>query len=155
MIIGIDPGLTGAIAFMVSNKSNVYDLPTMASGKGKAKVKRQIDPGSLAEIINIEIRTPGQTTAYLERMASMPGQGVQTMFSLGDTFGSIRAVLAILKIKTEIITSQSWKKYYNLSSDKELCRAKAIELFPGAELSRKKDHNRAEALLIANYGFYR
>lgn len=152
MIIGIDPGLTGAIAFVEQERYFVVDLPTMANGKGKAKVKRQIDPGALKEIIGQNVSVYGATRAYLERMASMPGQGVQTMFSLGDTFGAIRSVMAIMKIRTEIITSQSWKKYYKLTSDKELCRAKAIELFPGAELSRKKDHNRAEALLIANYG---
>jgi len=153
MIIGIDPGLTGAIAFIGRDGYLVEDLPTMANGKGKAKVKRQIDPGELFHML----RTMGDEAeqVYIERMASMPGQGVQTMFSLGDTFGCIRSVVALAGIPMEIISSQIWKKSYGLTSDKELARAKAIELFPTAGLSRKKDHNRAEALLIANYGVRR
>ena len=153
MIIGIDPGLTGAIAFIGRDGYIVEDLPTMANGKGKAKVKRQIDPGELFELLNAN--GVDAKMVYIERMASMPGQGVQTMFSLGDTFGVIRSVVAISGMPMEIISSQIWKKSYGLTSDKELARAKAIELFPTAGLSRKKDHNRAEALLIANYGVRR
>lgn len=150
-MIAIDPGITGAIARINQNGAyEVHDLPLMAKGKGSAKVKTQINPSALRDILQ-DYYTESEIV-YLERVSSMPGQGVATMFSMGDTFGCIRGVCAAMGFKVEIITPQSWKKYYKLSSDKEVCRAKAIELFPVAPLGRKKDHNRAEALLIANYG---
>lgn len=150
-MIAIDPGITGAIArISQSGAYEVKDLPVMEHGKGKAKVKKQINPSGLRDILEIYYRE-GETIV-IERISSMPGQGVATMFSMGDTFGCIRGVCAAMGFKVQIITPQSWKKYYGLGKDKEVCRAKAIELFPKAELSRKKDHNRAEALLMANYG---
>jgi len=151
MIIGIDPGLTGAIALVGNTMAIVRDIPVMANGKGNAKVKKCINPIGLKEIIN-EYMISGVSIAYLERVSSMPGQGVASMFSMGDTFGAIRTACLILGVPLEIITPQSWKKHYNLGADKEIIRTKAIELFPGCELHRKKDHNRAEALLIAKYG---
>jgi len=150
MTIGIDPGLTGAIArISQSGAYEVKDLPVMANGKGKSKVKNMINPAALAEMLSIYHTNE---TVYLERISSMPGQGVASMFSMGDTFGCIRGVCIALGFSVEIITPQSWKKHYKLGKDKEVVRAKAIELFPKAELHRIKDHNRAEALLIANYG---
>lgn len=149
-MIAIDPGITGAIArISQSGAYEVKDLPVMEHGKGKAKVKKQINPSELKRIL--EPYYQSWETVIIERVSSMPGQGVQTMFSLGDTFGCIRGVCAAMGFKVEIITPQSWKKYYGLGKDKEVCRAKAIELFPGAPLGREKDHNRAEALLMANY----
>ena len=149
-MIGIDPGLTGAIAFINSNGCSVEDLPVMANGKGSSKVKNCINPVALADLI--KLNSDVGETVYLERISSMPNQGVASMFSMGDTFGAIRAVCAVIHRPLEIITPQIWKKYYGLGKDKEVARAKAIQLFPKAPLSRKKDHNRAEALLIANYG---
>jgi crossover junction endodeoxyribonuclease RuvC len=152
--IGIDPGITGAIGLIWPCHIEVFDLPIMANGKGKAKVKNQINPSELANILTQAKNYYGadKIKVYLERVSSMPGQGVASMFSMGDTFGCIRGVCAALDLSVEIITPQSWKKYYNLGKDKEIVRAKAIELFPDAPLGRKKDHNRAEALLIAKYG---
>ena len=149
MIIGIDPGITGAIAVLFDDgKSIVHDIPVMANGKGKGKVKNSVNGGALVQLL----RCFDGAEVFLERVSAMPGQGVSSMFSMGDSFGCIRGVIAACGMPVHIITPQSWKKHYRLGSDKEVCRAKAIELFPGAELSRKKDHNRAEALLIAKYG---
>ena len=151
VIIGIDPGISGAIGVLWhDNTYEVMDMPIMAKGKGASRVKTQVNPAELAGVL----RESTSPTIYLERISSMPGQGVASMFSMGDTFGCIRGVCAALGLKVEIITPQSWKKHYGLGKDKEVVRAKAIELFPEAPLSRKKDHNRAEALLIANYGKY-
>lgn len=152
IIIGIDPGLTGGIAFMNRRGLllDVSDMPVMAKGKGTSRVKMQINPAGIREIV--EIYEPEPMVAYLERVSAMPDQGVASVFSMGDTFGAIRATFATLGIPVEIITPQLWKKYYKLGKDKEVVRAKAIELYPEAPLSRKKDHNRAEAILIARYG---
>lgn len=156
MIIGIDPGLTGAVAFVWDGLYLVLDIPTMANGKGSSKVKQQVNASALKSMIlrNIEDDDGhiGPCSVFMERVSSMPGQGVASMFSMGDTFGCIRGVCAAMGLPVEIVTPQSWKKHYHLGSDKEVIRAKAIELFPLAELGRKKDHNRAEALLIARYG---
>lgn len=151
-MIGIDPGISGAIArISQSGAYEVKDLPTMANGKGKSKIKKMINPSALRDILEI-YHTSAAEVVYIERISSMPGQGVASMFSMGDTFGCIRGVCAAMGFRVEIITPQSWKKFYRLGKDKEVVRAKAIQLFPSAPLSRKKDHNRAEALLIANYG---
>jgi len=150
MIIGIDPGLTGAIAFIGRNGYMVEDLPTMANGKGQARVKRQINARELSAIIDQNAEQPA--TIYIERVASMPAQGSASIFSLGDTFGAIRSVCAVLGYPVEFITPQKWKIWYGVGKDKEIIRTKAIELFPDAPLARKKDHNRGEALLIDNNG---
>ena len=147
MIVGIDPGLTGAIAFLDGESYFVEDMPVMARGKGAGKVKNQVNPSELYTLLAMR----GVKLACVERVSSMPGQGVAGVFSLGDTFGCIRGVIAAIGIPLELVTPQKWKKYYNIGSDKEIVRARAIERFPKAELSRKKDHNRSEALLIARY----
>lgn len=155
IILGIDSGITGAIGAvdLFGKYVGVHDMPVMARGKGQSKVKNQVNPSELADLLN-KMLSRGHVMAYLERVSSMPGQGVASMFSMGDSFGAIRGVLAALDVPVGIITPQQWKKYYGLGRDKEICRAKAIEIFPEASLGRKKDHNRAEALLIANYGLH-
>lgn len=147
-MIAIDPGLSGAVAAITGAGIYVTDMPIMAKGKGGGRVKTQINASELASILH---GYSNGHTVVLERISSMPGQGVASMFSMGDTFGCIRGVCAALGMRVEVITPQSWKKHYKLPSDKEVCRAKAIELFPDLPLGRKKDHNRAEALLMAKY----
>ena len=152
MIIGIDPGLTGAVAFIEQGKLKaLYDIPVMANGKGKSKVKNQVNPAELVRLLARHTENE-EVTVYLERISAMPGQGVASMFSMGDTFGTIRGVCAALGFRVEVITPQSWKKHFKLGKDKEICRAKAIEMYPEAPLELKKHHNRAESILIAVYG---
>lgn len=147
--IGIDPGITGAIAVLDSNAKFVtlIDMPVMAKGKGHSKIKNQVNPVALYE----SLAPYKSSIALLEQVNAMPAQGVSSMFSLGDTFGSIRSVLATLYIPVELVSPQTWKKFYKLPADKEIARAKAIQLFPEASLHRKKDSDRAEALLMAKY----
>ena len=152
IFIGIAPGLTGAWAAI--NERGDYitmsDLPTVATGKGQ-KVQRQIDPASLAR----DLAHIAQDSAFvaLEKTSAMPGQGVASMFSMGDSFGAIRAAVAIKSLACELVPSATWKRAMGLDSDKERCRAKAIQLFPKASvmLARKRDHNRSEALLLAEW----
>lgn len=157
MIFGIDPGLNGAIAnisFHINNTIdvNVRDLPTKPLGvKGK---KRQIDCDELAHMV----RWPASSDSYvcLEDVHAMPCQGVTSMFSLGHSLGCIKGVLASLwgGDRVRLVQPQAWKKYYGLTNNKEESRLLAIELFPEMKdkLKRKKDSDRAEALLIAKYG---
>jgi crossover junction endodeoxyribonuclease RuvC len=161
IFVGIDPGITGALGAIDSHGEfiAVVDLPVMANGKGTSKVETQINPEALLKIlVGLEDLLPERRDAVvvgLERIASMPGQGVASMFSMGDSFGICRAVVACWGMRLELITPQVWKKYFNLppkdEKAKETARAKAIQIFPGAELHLKKHHNRAEALLIAEY----
>jgi len=155
-IIGIDPGLSGAICLLDDTGKfyEIMDLPTMIRGGGQGKVKRCINPKGLQLVIASWFAEYGEMKAYVENINPMPGQGVVSMFSMGDTFGAIKAILACEGIETYFIAPQTWKKYFKLTSDKELCRTYAIRIFPDAAqyLERKSDHNRAEALLIAKWG---
>ncbi len=158
--LGIDSGLTGAIAIIdsIGTLIHIGDIPTIAKNKATGKVKNYINAKQLHDDISYQCDYfPAQLTVnvYLENVNSMPGQGVSSVFSLGDTFGSIRAVCACLGLKTTFISPVKWKKHYGISSDKEVARALAINMFPEMSdfFKRKKDHNRAEAALIARYGW--
>ena len=155
IFVGIDPGLTGAWAAIHTDGRVICisDIPTMASGGKGAKVQRQINPVELASDLT-ELRVYGEgIIVALERTSAMPGHGVASMYSMGDSYGAIRAAVAIKLLQCEHVTPQVWKRAMGLDSDKERCRAKAIQLFPDAQdrLSRKKDHNRSEALLLAEW----
>jgi crossover junction endodeoxyribonuclease RuvC len=146
--IGIDPGLSGAIAFVTGTGSYaVFDIPVMAKGSGT--VKNEINANGMKQILQQQITL--EPVAALERVNAMPGQGVSSVFSLGDSFGACRSVLACMDLPTFYVTPVEWKKHFKLTSDKEEARALAIKLYPQAELHLKKHIDRAEALLIATY----
>lgn len=153
MIIGIDPGISGAIAAVTDGGALLWveDMPVRDAGK-KARKQREIDGAELARLLRphlADIRC-----AWVEEVSAMPGQGVSSMFSLGDSRGTIRGVLEALGISVERVPPQRWKRVYGLAADKEAARALAIRLYPlwSHMLGRKKDHGRAEAVLIARYG---
>lgn len=145
--IGVDPGLSGAVAFLHEDSYTVVDIPTMAKGSGT--VKSEIDAQGLYKLLFRGIHQ--LPAAALERVNAMPGQGVASVFSLGDSFGVCRATLACASIPTTYVTPTEWKRHFKLTSDKEEARALAIKMFPAAELHLKKHIDRAEALLIAAY----
>lgn len=153
--IGVDPGLSGAVAILDQAGGLVLleDLPTVANGSGRAKVTRRVDPAGLARLL----LPYGDRAALgvLESVSARPGQGVSSVFSLGDTFGAVRAVLACTGVSVALVSPAEWKRHYRLDGDKERSRARAVELFPGADLHRKADHNRAEALLLARFALAR
>ena len=150
MIIGIDPGLDGAIAWLADDLAfaEVKDMPTMALTLGR----RQVNAAELAKMIRMELyRIP--KTVYLERVSAMPGQGVSSMFSFGTSYGVVLGVLGALGYPVELVTPQQWKKRAGLiGKEKEAARTLAQQLYPQAELGRKKDIGRADALLIARFG---
>ena len=151
LVIGIDPGLTGAVGVLKHGRFvAVHDMPTIAPAGG-AKVKNVVNPAGLASLLRQIIADhPGEAVRVaLERVASMPGQGVASVFSLGDSFGAIRAVVAVLHLQTHFMPPAAWKRTMKIGSDNGACRSLAIQLFPEAPLHRIKDHNRAEALLLA------
>lgn len=152
IVIGIDPGLSGAVGFLKDGQFlSVADISTSLRGRGS--VKYEIDAAGLRRAIcDCRERHPGRAMEVaLERVNAMPGQGVSSVFSLGDSYGVCRAVVASLNLSLHLVPPAKWKKYFNLDSDKEKSRALAIHLFPEAPLELKKHVDRAEALLIARY----
>jgi crossover junction endodeoxyribonuclease RuvC len=89
---------------------------------------------------------------FIERVNAFPGQGVASMFSLGMSYWGAFSVAATLAYETRLVEPKDWKKYHRLNKAKDLARGMAQRLFPYIDLSRVKDHGRAEALLIAAYG---
>lgn len=148
MKIGIDPGITGAISVLSDTGEfvSVHDMPIMKLGKAK---KNQVNPVALAHLI-FSIKP---TSAIVEKVGAMPGQGVASMFNFGMGYGVIQGVLSGLGVPYELSTPQKWKKACGLiGKEKDAARLLAIELFPDASLTRKKDGGRADALLIAKFG---
>lgn len=149
LFLGVDPGLTGALALLYSDgrMHSVEDLPVMARGKGR--VKHEVDPAALARLLRPHadlIRL-----AVVEQVNAMPGQGAASVFSLGHSLGSIVGVVQALSIPLRLVAPAVWKRAAGVSADKHLARSEAIRLFPDAPLDRAKDHNRAEALLLARH----
>ena len=153
-IIGIDPGLSGAIAVLENNKVlNIFDIPVMSEGK---KNKRQLNSALLVNLLKENINKEEEVAVVVEQVNAMPGQGVTSMFNFGQTFGAIKGICASLGLPIFFVRPSKWKKHFDLiNSQKDSSRTKAIEMYPSlsSELSRKKDVNKADAILIARYFF--
>jgi len=148
--IGIDPGLQGAVAIIQSVGVVIIDTPTMQVKKGKGK-KTEYLPIEMAEVL---IAYPG-CQVFIEKLHSMPGQGVSSSFRLGEGYGLWVGIVSALKLPLTKVTPQAWKKVMMAGlADKDSARGRAQELFPGVAhlLKRKKDCDRADALLLAEYG---
>ena len=150
-IIGIDPGLSGGIAILDDLKIyNLFDMPTMSEGK---KNKNQLNSAQLVNIIKKHIIS-ANTFVIVEQVSAMPGQGVTSMFNFGQTFGSIKGICAALNLPIFYVRPAKWKKHFELiNSSKDASRTKVIEMYPSisSRLSKKKDVNKADAILIARY----
>ena len=148
--IGIDPGLSGAIGILNEGRYvDVVDMPIVSKGSGS--VKNEVDPVGLIKILRSYAPADEYVMAVLERVNAMPGQGVSSVFSLGDSFGCARSAIAACRFEMSYIVPAQWKKHFKLTSDKEMSRALAIRMFPDAPLNLKKHSDRAEALLMARW----
>jgi crossover junction endodeoxyribonuclease RuvC len=151
IIMGIDPGLSGAIAIYdtATGELMVEDMPTVEVTRN-GKAKREISAQLLAEAISAGYAKQ----AFLERVGAMPGQGVSSVFSFGRSVGMLEGVLAALDIPTTIIPPTTWQRKVNVRGGKDGSRERAMQLFPkyASLFSRKKDDGRADAALIAYYG---
>lgn len=160
IVIGIDPGLTGAVAVMDHNGMRaVFDLPTMpVPGVGpKAMVQNKIDGRALCQLLLKHCpASEGKPRVFLEKVSTMGGanNAVQTQGSLMRSLGAIESVIECLNYPMEQVAPQTWKKPFGIGSDKSKALETARRLHPEslAELKRVKDHNRAEAVLLAHYG---
>jgi|TARA_X000001036_G_C20476198_1_gene723728 crossover junction endodeoxyribonuclease RuvC len=156
LIIGIDPGITGSICFFEDGKVlEVLDMPNMAEGK---KNKRQVNGAQIYnEIFNrIKNYNKKNIKVIIENVSAMPGQGVTSMFNFGQSFGVLKGICSAMQLSMHFVRPAKWKKYFNLiNTEKDASRTKVIEIFPyiSQQLSRKKDSNKADAILIASF-FY-
>ena len=170
MIIGIDPGLTGAVAVLRDDGAGVavHDMPTMPWTKdGK---KRMVDPAALAELLRQYLHY-GNVAVFTEKVQAMPRSirgrevkmGAASSFNFGTGFGMINGVVAALThglltmsgdgMTHELVTPVAWKRYAGLiGTDKDAARVMAQGQWPDLELHLKKHSGRADALLIAEYG---
>jgi len=152
IIFGIDPGVSGAISILENKKVlDVFDMPTMIDGK---KNKKQVNGSQVANIIKQRIGNDKEIIVVVEHVNAMPGQGVTSMFNFGQSFGVIKGVCSALNLPIYFVRPTKWKKHFNLiKTNKDASRTKVIEAYPDIsnKLSRKKDSNKADAILIARY----
>ena len=154
LIIGIDPGISGSICFFQDGKIlDVIEMPTMTEGK---KNKKQVNGSQIYnEICKITKDIEKQEIRIvIEQVSAMPGQGVTSMFNFGQSFGILKGISSAMQIPVYFVRPAKWKKYFNLlNSEKDASRTKAIEIFPyfSSRLSKKKDSNKADAILIASF----
>ena len=154
IIIGIDPGVSGAICILTDGKiTEIYEMPTMIDGK---KNRKQVNGAEVTNIINKELINEKDINVVIEHVSAMPGQGVTSMFNFGQSFGVLKGICAALKLPVHFIRPVKWKKHFNLiNTEKDASRTKVIEVFPyiSSKISKKKDANKADAILIARF-FY-
>ena len=156
IIIGIDPGLSGSICFFEDGKIlDVVEMPTMIEGK---KNKKQVNGSQIYNEIlkrtsNLD---KSDIKVVIEQVSAMPGQGVTSMFNFGQSYGILKGICSAMQLPVYFVRPAKWKKYFNLiNSEKDASRTRAIEIFPyfSSQLSKKKDSNKADAILISSFFF--
>jgi len=152
IIFGIDPGISGAISVLENKKViEVFDMPTMIDGK---KNKKQVNGAQVTNIIKERLDDEKEIAVVVEHVNAMPGQGVTSMFNFGQSFGIIKGICSALSLPIHFVRPTKWKKHFNLiKTNKDASRTKVIQVYPeiSSKLSRKKDVNKADAILIARY----
>ena len=154
LVIGIDPGISGSICFFQDGKIiDVVEMPTMIEGK---KNKKQVNGSQIFNEISERIKKIDKKDikVIIEQVSAMPGQGVTSMFNFGQSFGILKGICSAMQLPMYFVRPAKWKKYFNLiNSEKDASRTRAIEVFPyfSSQLSRKKDSNKADAILLASF----
>ena len=154
LVIGIDPGISGSICFFQDGRIiDVVEMPTMIEGK---KNKKQVNGSQIFNEISYRIKKIDKKDikVVIEQVSAMPGQGVTSMFNFGQSFGILKGICSAMQLPMYFVRPAKWKKYFNLiNSEKDASRTRAIEVFPyfSSQLSRKKDSNKADAILIASF----
>jgi crossover junction endodeoxyribonuclease RuvC len=162
IIIGVDPGIGGAIAVFGSESGRlltVFDMPVVEDGP---KGRRRVNPYLLKSELLLTSRTfPAladveNAVAVIEKVGPLPNEGAVGAFSFGVSAGVVFGLMAGIGIPVRFITPQEWKKRLRFppKADKEFSRGRAIETWPdkAALFARKRDDGRSEAALIALAG---
>ena len=161
-VIGIDPGLTGAVSFIGPNTVAIEDIPTLTL-PGNGKVSRRVDGYALAKLIRKHVPAGQAAIAVCEAVHAMPGNDIGSQGSLLRSLGAIEAVLDVLRLSPRMVSPQTWQAHFGLKGKKTQKREPgelpaaiviATALYPEAAmwLARVKDHNRGESLLVAHFG---
>ena len=153
LIIGIDPGISGSICFFENGKIiEAIEMPVMTEGK---KNKKQVNGAQIYnEFLKRINNKDDEIRVVIEQVSAMPGQGVTSMFNFGQSYGILKGICSAMQLPMFFVRPAKWKKYFNLiNSQKDASRTRAIEIFPyfSAQLSKKKDSNKADAILIASF----
>ena len=153
LIIGIDPGISGSICFFENGKIiEVIEMPVMTEGK---KNKKQVNGAQIYNEFLKRINNKNdEIRVVIEQVSAMPGQGVTSMFNFGQSYGILKGICSAMQLPVFFVRPAKWKKYFNLiNSQKDASRTRAIEIFPyfSTHLSKKKDSNKADAILIASF----
>jgi len=153
LIIGIDPGISGSICFFENGKIlEVIEMPVMPEGK---KNKKQVNGAQIYNEFSKRINSKdNEIRVVIEQVSAMPGQGVTSMFNFGQSFGILKGICSAMQLPMFFVRPARWKKYFNLiNSKKDASRTRAIEIFPyfSTQLSKKKDSNKADAILISSF----
>ena len=153
LIIGIDPGISGSICFFKDGRIlEVIEMPVMTEGK---KNKKQVNGAQIYnEFLKRINNKDDDIRVVIEQVSAMPGQGVTSMFNFGQSFGILKGICSAMQLPMFFVRPAKWKKYFNLiNSQKDASRTRAIEIFPyfSTQLSKKKDSNKADAILIASF----
>jgi crossover junction endodeoxyribonuclease RuvC len=150
MLAAIDPGLGGALAVFDDAGALVAlaDTPTLVLKVARG-TRQTFDIPGMCALLGPHVGAG--LHVVIEEAQAMPGQGVRSMFSTGYGYGLWLGILAALQVPYTPVRSVVWKKACGLGKDKEQARLRAQQLFPAADLRRKRDHGRAEALLLAWY----
>ncbi len=153
LIIGIDPGISGSICFFEDGKIiEVIEMPVMTEGK---KNKKQVNGSQIYnEFLKRINNKDDDIRVVIEQVSAMPGQGVTSMFNFGQSYGILKGICSAMQLPMFFVRPAKWKKYFNLiNSQKDASRTRAIEIFPyfSTQLSKKKDSNKADAILIASF----
>ena len=154
LIIGIDPGISGSICFLKDGRIlEVIEMPVMTE-EGK-KNKKQVNGAQIYnEFLKRINKKEDEIRVVIEQVSAMPGQGVTSMFNFGQSFGILKGICSAMQLPMFFVRPTKWKKYFNLiNSQKDASRTRAIEIFPyfSTQLSKKKDSNKADAILIASF----
>ena len=154
LIIGIDPGISGSICFFQDGAiKDVVEMPTMIEGK---KNKKQVNGSQIFNEISEKIKNMNKKNikVVIEHVTAMPGQGVTSMFNFGQSFGILKGICSAMQLSVYFVRPAKWKKYFELiNTQKDASRTKAIEMYPkiSSILAKKKDSNKADAILIASF----
>lgn len=152
-VLGIDPGITGALAFYsMDGELWLYDVPYFEVIRGR-KMRKELDHVGLATLFS-EFNHAEIVAGYVEEVSSMPQQGVASMFTFGQAYGALKQAVADVNVPFHKVPPRTWQKELHVRKGKDASRMRASELMPKYSKlwHRVKDHNRAEAALIAYYG---
>lgn len=168
--VGIDPGISGALVVIEDGNITFYDTPTVQVKVGKS-IKNQVDPFACSEILRKYANGPvGSMMVTIEKVQPMPSfkvqrkgeepreqaMGATSAFNFGRDFGMWLGILAALNVPYMLAHPATWKRRIlsDMEKGKDASRVKAMQLYPhvSIDLARKKDHGRADALLLARYG---